>query len=132
VKEFDHVLKTVYPDFKERIVKLAASRLLGSEWLLLERRKTGVHVLNFESRREGRAYVDEKTIGGITEFDLPPRTKGLVLNGPLPNFLTSRLTPDYIKHNKIFLAVSLGKGNKAVVTARHADAERLIGDIFDF
>lgn len=133
VSTLEEVIEVVFPSFNDDFLRMVADRHLGSDWLYLDLRENSEHVLQFESLRNGSAFVDHKTIGSIQLPSLPDGTRGLILNGPLPIFLTSTLTPRYIRHYQIFFAVSLGKDRKdAVVTAGHAHAPRQVGDVVSF
>lgn len=133
VSTLEEVIEIVFPIFKEDFLRIVEERHIGSDWLYLDPRENHEHVLQFESLRNGSPFVDHRTIGAIQLPPLPDGTRGLILNGPLPIFLTSTLTPRYIRHYQIFLAVSLGKDRKdAVVTAGHANAPKQIGDVVTF
>ncbi len=133
VSTLEEVIEVVFPGFNADFLRMVEDRHIGSDWLYLDLRENSEHVLQFESLRNGSALVDHKTIGSIQLPSLPDGTRGLILNGPLPIFLTSTLTPRYIRHYQIFFAVSLGKDRKyAVVTAGHALAPRQVGDVVSF
>ncbi len=133
VSTFEEVIEIVFPGFNADFLRMVEDRHIGSDWLYLDLRENSEHVLQFESLRNGSPFVDHRMIGPIQLPPLPDGTRGLIINGPLPNFLTSTLTPRYIRHYQIFFAVSLGKDRKdAVVTAGHAQAPRQVGDVISF
>ncbi len=130
VEDIYQVIKHVFPDFHTTLKKIIKFEKLGSDWISIKKRKDKIHVLKLDTSRKHKPDVPESCI----PFKVPQPdkgTKGLILDGPYPQFLSTFLCIQYCNQFSL-LAMSLGPSDDALVVVTKGKTEKKIGQRIKF